>query len=704
MMARTRRLALVGTAALAATMSAQQPAAPSSFRFERPLVTGGAGARRVAIDVPLLAGAASFRTAVRGLNPSTGAMAIAVGDGLRDLRLYDAAGAEVGYLMLSAPEAVPTYKPARVLPVPSVDTEKVKTSGFEADLGELLTVDRLRVDDVDPPFLKRVHLEGSGDRERWTTLVADGTLFDLPQERLHQTELRFAAGAYRYLRLTWDDRNSARVARMPLATAGQIPASHPPPVLTTPVAFERRASEPGRSRFRLRLPGGRLPIVALDIDAGGGPILRDARVFQAQLSGAQLMPVQLGAATLRRVVRGDMAASAMRLPMAPPTEAQLDLEVDDGDNPPFDLLGVTAVFATLPWIYLEAPASALTARYGNATLEAPRYDIEAMREQIRIESVDDASWGEPRQRTADDNATAAPPLPTVGSSLDTSLFQYVRSVSAGPAGLLAVALDAPALAHSGGPSRQFADVRFVDASDRQIPYIVEQTPEPLSLDLVLEKVAPPKTLPPARSGRTVYRVVYPVAGLPQTRLVLTTSARVFRREVSVGQEREADNRRRDPWFDTVAAQPWVHADQDRDAAPLTLSLPPIQGTTLFIVVDEGDNAPLPIATARVLLPSYRVRLFRDSGATLLVAYGRKDLARPQYDLSLLAPQVLGTAAADATLEAERAMAPAQTANRILSPRLFWGALAVAVVVLLALIGRLLQKESAGKGSVSNGQM
>jgi hypothetical protein len=698
MMSRTVRLALGGAAALAAAVSAQQPAAQPSFRFERPLVTGGAGARRVAIDVPLLVGAAPFRTAIRGQNPSTGAMTIAVGDGLRDLRLYDAAGAEVGYLLVSAPEAVPTYKPARVLPVPSVDTERVKSSGFEADIGELLTVDRLRVDDVDPPFLKRVHLEGSGDRERWTTLVADGTLFDLPDERLHQTELRFAAGAYRYFRLTWDDSNSARVVRTPLAMAGQIPASHPPPALTTPIAFERRASEPGRSRFRLRLPGGRLPIAALDIDAGGSHILRDARVFQSQLSGSQLLPVQLGATTLRRVVRGDITASAMRLPMAPPTEAQLDLEVDDGNNPPFDLRGVTAVFAALPWIYVEAPASALFARYGNATLQTPRYDIEAMRGQIHIESVADASWGEPRQRTADDNAaaSAASPLPTVGTSLDTSLFQYVRSVSGGSAGLLAVALDAPALAHSAGPARQFADVRVVDASDRQIPYIVEHTPEPLSLDLVLEKVAPPKTLPPARSGRTVYRVVYPVAGLPATRLVLTTTARIFRRAVSVGQERDADNRRRrDPWFETMAAQPWVHADQDGDAAPLTLSLPAIQGTALFIVVDEGDNAPLPIASVRVLLPSYRVRLFRDNGATLRIAYGRKDLVRPQYDLSLLSPQVLGTAAADATLEPERSGGQAQTASRILSPRLFWIALAIAVVVLLGLIGRLLQKESAG---------
>jgi len=697
----TRALPFVAlvVAAAAARVVAQEPAAPPPFRYERPIVTGGAGPRRLAIDVPLLVGAAPFRTAIRTKDLTTGAVTLAVGDGLRDLRLYDAGAAEVGYFLVSTPPTVPTYKAATILPVAPVDTDTVKTSGFEADLGELLIVDRFRVDGVAPPFLKRVRLEGSGDRQHWTMLVAEGTLFDLPDERLQQTELRFTPGSYRYLRLTWDDRSSARVTRTPSAAAGQVPAVHPPPPLTTPLTFERRASEPGRSRFRIRLPGGRLPIVALDLDAGGGHILREARVFQAQLSGAQLAPVMLGNAMLRRVVHGDVAAAALRVPIAPPTEAQLDLDVDDGDNPPLELRGVTAVFAELPWIYLEAPASTLTARYGNATVSAPRYDLEATRDQLHIESVADASWGEARTRTADEAAAgAAPPLPTVGASLDTTLFKYVRPVLAGNAGLVAIALDAPLLAHSAGPARQFPDLRVVDAGDRQIPYIVEQTAEPLSLDLPVVKVSPPKTLQPDRPGRSVYRVTFPVEGLPTARLVVTTDARVFTRGVTVGQEREPDRRRRrDPWFDTLASARWVHADQDKPAMPLALTVPPIQGTVLFIVVDEGDNTPLPIGTARLLLPSFRVRLYREGGSTLRVAYGRTDLARPQYDLALLAPQVLGAAAADVVLEPEHALtlAPATSTVSMLSPHLFWAALTIAVVVLLGLIAKLLQKESMG---------
>ena len=61
----------------------------------------------------------------------------------------------------------------------------------------------------------------------------------------------------------------------------------------------------------------------------------------------------------------------------------------------------------------------------------------------------------------------------------------------------------------------------------------------------------------------------------------------------------------------------------------------------------------PIDAARLLLPAYRIRLYRGTGTPLRVAYGRSDLTQPQYDLALLAPQVLGATARDVRLDAER---------------------------------------------------
>jgi hypothetical protein len=92
------------------------------------------------------------------------------------------------------PAVEPTWRAAiAILPVASVETEKEKTSGFEADLGSLFTIDRFRLTGSRLP-MKRIRLEGSGDRARWTVLVGEGTVFDLPDSRLQQTELSFAAG------------------------------------------------------------------------------------------------------------------------------------------------------------------------------------------------------------------------------------------------------------------------------------------------------------------------------------------------------------------------------------------------------------------------------------------------------------------------------------------------------------------------------
>jgi len=687
------RIAALTVAAAAVVVSAQQAAAPPAFRFERPVVTGGSGPRRLAVDLPLLAGAAPFRTTVleRSNESAAARRSVAASGGLRDLRFYDAGGAEVGYVLVSVPPPESVFKAAAILPIAPVETDTVKTSGFEADLGEPLLINRFHVEGISAPFLKRVRLEGSGDRSRWTVLVPDGTVFDLPDERLQHTELRFAPGTFRYLRLTWDDRHSARIMHVPSASAATLPMAPPPP-LTATVPFERRPSEPGRSRFRVTLPAGHLPIVALDLDAGGGHILREARVFEQQLTSAQLSPRLLGRATLRRVVRDDVAASALQVPMDPPAEAQLDLEIDDDDNPPFDLRGVTAVFAELPWIYLEAPAGALTARYGNGTLQTPHYDIEAERSQIHIQSIADASWGEARARVEDDSPRPAPPLPTYGASLDLAQFAYVRTVSAGNAGLIALPLDVSVLAHSTGVTRQFSDLRVVDDADRQIPYLLEQLAEPLSIDVMLERVAsPPAALPAARSGRSVYRLTYPSDGLPPSRLVLTTAARVFDRRLTVGEARDRDERRRDPWFNTLATAVWRHSDQDRPATALTIDIAPPHGADLLVVVDEGDNTPLPIEAARLLLPAYRIRLYRAAGTALRVAYGRSDLARPQYDLALLAPQVLGAAAREVALDSERAVGSSSSAAPVVSSRVFWAALAIAVVVLVGFIVRLMRQ-------------
>ena len=113
-----------------------------------------------------------------------------------------------------------------------------------------------------------------------------------------------------------------------------------------------------------------------------------------------------------------------------------------------------------------------------------------------------------------------------------------------------------------------------------------------------------------------------------------------------------------------------------------------------MLVEEGDNTPLPLTTARLLLPAYRLRLFREQGASLRLAYGRSDLAPPRYDLALLAPQLLGVAVTEVAAGGEEPSRAGATTAALVSPRLFWGVLVAAVLVLLAMIARLLKKNAS----------
>jgi hypothetical protein len=89
---------------------------------------------------------------------------------------------------------------------------------------------------------------------------------------------------------------------------------------------------------------------------------------------------------------------------------------------------------------------------------------------------------------------------------------------------------------------------------------------------------------------------------------------------------------------------------------------------------------------RLLLPSWRLRFFRPA-APLRLIYGKDEAAAPEYDLALLAPAVMGSEARDVSADAEQTAA--STPPAVLSPRLFWIGLGLAVAVLLGLIVRLM---------------
>jgi Protein of unknown function (DUF3999) len=625
-------------------------ALPLFAAVERNVTPGAAGPNRLDVDAALLSKAASD---------------------LRDLRFYDSAQREVGYILVDPQPGDAKWIDGRLLPVARTKT----TSGFEADLGRAEDVDRLRIDGISAPFLKRARIEGSGDRGRWT-LLADATLFDLPDENLKLLEVPFEHGAYRYLRVTWNDTSSARVANVGRVRARVHGSGAPAEPLRAPVPFRKRASEPGKSRYRIDLPGSRLPIAAIELRVANGNVFRTATITEPRLGNGEVLPSTLGSGTVRRAERWGAVAEGMAVEIERPTGRQLDLVIDDANNPPLALTEIVVRFAPQPWIYFEAPdGSPLVARYGNPRLDPPRYDIEASRRFLENAKPATATWAraEAQRAEAVDEKDAAATLQ--GAAVDRGTFNVVRPIPNAPAGLTVLLLDADVLARS----RELSDVRIATADDRQVPYVVEKRDEPVVVPLKLESVK-------GERGTSVYRLTLPYATLPYgTRLVLRTAARVFERTVDL---RTAADERRGRVATPAASAMWRAADPELLPPALTFE-PPLDGNeALELVVHEGDNAPLPVDRAELLLPSVALR-FHHPGTPAFLLYGNRELGAPRYDLALLAPRLFAQTARELTLAPAAASKSDDSAGSG-ARKFFWIAIGLVAVVLLVLLVRLLK--------------
>jgi len=524
--------------------------------------------------------------------------------------------------------------------------------------------------------------------------VTEGTLFDLPEEGLARTEVAFPEGEHRFLRLVWNDARSGRVPLPPLVEARLSGTGGRPEPLREPVEFENRESEPGRSRLRLKLAAAGLPIAAIEVGVASGNVLRDARILESRLSGGRLVPFELGASTLRRAEREGAAAAEMTIRLAlRPAEAELELVIEDAGNPPLEVTSITALFEGLPWIYFESPdGSPLTARFGADRLPAPRYDLEALRPAVMRgagPSPSSASWGDRRPVAAVAGPVATSAGAPSGSALDLAGFRVSRPVPQGPAGLTALRLDAAVLS----VSPHLADVRIATADGRQVPYLLETLGEPLVLKLPAPQGAkdPRPRSGPGEAGRlSFHRIELPFERLPSSRLELVSTARVFTRRVGVLRERLGGRPETAGTFAEVAWGAWESADPERKAPALLIELPAGEGRELFVSIDDGDNAPVPLVRASLLLPAHRLRFVRQEGVSLSLVYGQAGLAPPRYDLELLAPRLLGAPAIESTLSpvAPETVEPEKKAG----PKLFWAALVGAVVALLVLVARLLRRD------------
>ena len=255
-----------------------------------------------------------------------------------------------------------------------------------------------------------------------------------------------------------------------------------------------------------------------------------------------------------------------------------------------------------------------------------------------------------------------------GAPVDRAGFRYARPLGVVPRGLVSLTLDAHGLSRS----RAMQDVRIVDAKSNQVPYLVVPTQTP-----VLVKLDVPH---PTREGKqSVYRFTLPYDTLPNgTELELTTSASVFERDILLRRPLD-ESRGREP--EIIGRSAWQSAPSLR----MNLAF----GRAIEVVVDEGDNAPLPVTAAQLRLLGFALR-FVSPGTPLTLLYGNPSIAAPRYDLALVSAHLIGQPARTIVL---KEAPPVERPERGREFRFFGAAIAVAVVVLLITLARLVSAKS-----------
>jgi hypothetical protein len=276
-------------------------------------------------------------------------------------------------------------------------------------------------------------------------------------------------------------------------------------------------------------------------------------------------------------------------------------------------------------------------------------------------------------------------VPLTGAPLDAKDWAFRRAVQIGAPGVQELELDLEAVARS---RPDFADLRILREGN-QIPYVLEQPALSRSLSLPAEASPDPK-----RPTVSIWTVRLPKAGLPLRSVVLTSTTSLFQRQFRIYEKLSTQDG--SPYELVLASGAWSRTPEPGMPENRVFGLQDRMHTdTLWIEADNGDNPAIALGAVQVIFPVVRLVFKVAETDGFALAYGNSLANAPRYDLSLVAERLLTSSRNVARIDSEEQGAGHRNPFAGLSGGyVFWGALALVVVVLLVVVARLLPKPPA----------
>ncbi|MFN0057740.1 MAG: DUF3999 family protein [Planctomycetota bacterium] len=600
---------------------------------------------------------------------------------LEDLRLFDGAGAELSFFVDRPSPAASVTQAAKSFTLTLNSTTTVIT--LETGIAEEIAAVTLETPAKE--FFKSVELAGSNDGEDWQTLASGRPIF---REARSAPLLRIeVGGAWRWLRFTVDDQRSTAI---PFTGAILHAApSDAPPIEPHAVRIQERHENPGETRLLLNLGAANLSIATLHFETTAPVFRRGIDVFELQVSESAIQESPLAQGMIYRVaIAGQPASANLALPVGQQVRSrELVVLVSNHDSAPLE---ITSVRAARRPVYLVFHAQAPGVHYlltGNRLCSAPRYDLAPSSidlKRVELQAVQISPLA------ANPSFRAPEFLPGVavdGVALDVSAWQFRKAVEIAAAGVQQLELDVAVIARA---NPALSDLRLL-REERQVPYLIERTS--IQRDLPLAATAGVDAKDPKRSRWTLE---LPIAGIPVSRLTCTARTGVFQREVSIYEElSDAQGRKyqRDLGNASWKRTPELRGDEFSIALNARL-----QSDTIIMVMHNGDNPPLELSSFRAFYPATRLVFnAQDANDPCFLYYGNSRATAPRYDLSLVANRLFAASRSVVSLADEEQLVNTSWGRRLIPGRggvIFFGILALVVVVLLFVIARMLPKPGA----------
>ena len=630
---------------------------------------------------------------------------------LSDLRLFDAAGQEIPFLVDAG------------LPPPGVleAVQRIEPRLVEAERHEVRRetgppIRRERFDLVLPAsrprtgswvlafqigaaeFVARARIEGIGSSGEASVLLEDASIFRLPGSRAAE-KLRLPLPPFRGSQLRVALETEHPFWLQPAFRLESARILEQGSRIAVPLEIASTQSGEGRTVVSLVRPRGIVPDL-LRLETSTGTFDRQVQAWD---EGAAGLGQALGSARIFRVEafapvgEQEMALQAAR-------GDRLRLEIDDGDSPPLADVSVSAVIRQPSLIFSLREAGGdgpAVLRFGGGRARRPRYDLvgllpppDRVTTGTRADAaallydpatVRTARLGATRPNPEYDGAPALAFAMRPGAEMDRGLYSHHRAiiVPAATEGLSRVKLRPEDLAVL---SEDLSDLRVIDDEARQWPYLVERE---AATELVPLTVAGPKR----RDRTSRYDLAPPVSPLALDRILLETGAGYFDRAFTLEAE-PADGPRR-----TIARGRLARPIGDPRAASIDLA--PARVVSLHLAIEDGDDAPLAFQSvrARVLLPE--VYLTAPAGRYDLLM-GAAGQSAPRYELERVRDVVLAVQAAPVepgslAANPDYSLGARLKGQGLRQTILLWGALIAAVVVLGGLTLRLARREPGSAG-------